>query len=126
LLLIGDRELVRNAVQLREDFRKIFKVRVEFDEEMTMSDGGHRRNMHGRLRRLFGKRDALSLIVGHSPPCWNTLCGKPAGVTKSPHASLDIADWPARRIYAAAAANETVGARRPVRAALASKWNGTT
>ena len=39
VILIGDRELYEVLYQYEEDFRKIFKVRVEFDEEMHMSDG---------------------------------------------------------------------------------------
>src|SRR5580765_6529308 len=38
VILIGDRELYEMLYEYEEDFRKIFKVRVEFDEEMAMSD----------------------------------------------------------------------------------------
>src|SRR5438046_9930108 len=39
VILIGDRQLYELLYEYEEDFRKIFKVRVEFDEEMAMSDG---------------------------------------------------------------------------------------
>src|SRR5438132_1621549 len=39
VILIGDRSLYELLYEYEEDFRKIFKVRVEFDEEMHMSDG---------------------------------------------------------------------------------------
>ena len=38
VILIGDRDLYEMLYEYEEDFRKIFKVRVEFDEEMPMSD----------------------------------------------------------------------------------------
>jgi len=38
VILIGDRSMYELMYDYEEDFRKIFKVRVEFDEEMPMSD----------------------------------------------------------------------------------------
>ncbi|HXX71687.1 MAG TPA: ATP-binding protein, partial [Candidatus Acidoferrum sp.] len=38
VILIGDRQLYEMLYEYEEDFQKIFKVRVEFDEEMAMSD----------------------------------------------------------------------------------------
>src|SRR5437667_1085536 len=38
VILIGDREMYELMYDYTEDFRKIFKVRVEFDEEMAMND----------------------------------------------------------------------------------------
>ena len=38
IILIGDREMYELLYEYEEDFRKIFKVRVEFDEEMVLSD----------------------------------------------------------------------------------------
>jgi len=38
ILLIGDRHIWEMLYDYEEDFRKIFKVRVEFDEEMEMGD----------------------------------------------------------------------------------------
>src|ERR1051325_5894847 len=38
VILIGDREMYELLYDYEEDFRKIFKVRVEFDEEMAMND----------------------------------------------------------------------------------------
>ena len=43
-----------------EDFRKIFKVRVEFDEEMPMSDGVIA-EYAGRLRALWEKEDLCAV-----------------------------------------------------------------
>ena len=38
VILIGDRDLYELLYDYEEDFRKIFKIRVEFDEEMPLSD----------------------------------------------------------------------------------------
>ena len=38
VILIGDRNLYEVLYEYEEEFKKIFKVRVEFDEEMVMSD----------------------------------------------------------------------------------------
>lgn len=51
VILIGDRETYELLYEYEEDFRKIFKVRVEFDEEMEMSDAVVRQ-YGGRLRQL--------------------------------------------------------------------------
>ena len=51
IILIGDRHLYEVLYEYEEDFRKIFKVRVEFDEEMVMSDAVVR-NYGARLRQL--------------------------------------------------------------------------
>src|SRR5438128_933133 len=54
VILIGDRSLYELLYEYEEDFRKIFKVRVEFDEEMAMSDGVIAQYA-GRLRALSEK-----------------------------------------------------------------------
>ncbi|HWF12913.1 MAG TPA: ATP-binding protein [Candidatus Acidoferrales bacterium] len=51
LILIGDRHMYELLYNFEEDFRKIFKVRVEFDEEMVMSDAVIR-HYGDRLRQL--------------------------------------------------------------------------
>jgi ATP-dependent Lon protease len=51
VILIGDRELYELLYEYEEDFKKIFKVRAEFDEEMPMSDEVIRQ-YGGRLRKL--------------------------------------------------------------------------
>ena len=40
VILIGDRDMYELLYDYEEEFRKIFKVRVEFDEEMVMERGG--------------------------------------------------------------------------------------
>ena len=51
ILLVGDRNMYELLYDYEEDFKKIFKVRVEFDEEMEMSDEVVRR-FCGRLKKL--------------------------------------------------------------------------
>jgi ATP-dependent Lon protease len=51
VILIGDRELYELLYEYEEDFKKIFKIRAEFDEEMPMSDEVIRQ-YGGRLRKL--------------------------------------------------------------------------
>src|SRR5216684_880310 len=51
IILIGDRHMYEVLYEFEEDFRKIFKVRVEFDEEMVMSDAVVR-HYGDRLRHL--------------------------------------------------------------------------
>jgi predicted ATP-dependent protease len=51
IILIGDRNLYEMLYTYEEEFKKIFKVRVEFDEEMEMSDDVIRQ-YSGRLHKL--------------------------------------------------------------------------
>jgi len=51
IILIGDREMYELLYEYEEDFKKIFKVRAEFDEEMVMSDEVLRQ-YGGQLRKL--------------------------------------------------------------------------
>ncbi|HJY85883.1 MAG TPA: ATP-binding protein [Candidatus Acidoferrales bacterium] len=51
IILIGNRELYELLYEYEEDFRKIFKVHAEFDEEMTMNDEVILQ-YGGRLRKL--------------------------------------------------------------------------
>ena len=71
VILIGDRNLYELLYEYEEDFRKIFKVRVEFDEEMAMSDGVIE-EYAGRIRTLSEKeslfpfdRGAFAAILEH-------------------------------------------------------------
>jgi lon-related putative ATP-dependent protease len=71
IILIGDREMFEVLYDLEEDFRKIFKIRVEFDEEMKWSDELVRQYA-GRLRNLVDDeklphfdRTAVAAILEH-------------------------------------------------------------
>src|SRR5579862_7519777 len=67
VILIGDREMYELLYEYEEDFRKIFKVRVEFDEEMAMNDSVIA-EYAGRLRALSEKEGLWPIdraVCGH-------------------------------------------------------------
>src|SRR6202047_3702405 len=71
IILIGDRDMYELLYDFEEDFRKIFKVRVEFDEEMNWSDEIIR-EYAGRLRTICNEeqllpfdRSAVAAILEH-------------------------------------------------------------
>src|SRR5215470_18026498 len=120
VILIGDRDLYELLYDYEEDFRKIFKVRVEFDEEMPMSDRVIE-EYAGRLRTLSEKeslypfdRGAFAAILEHGV----RKAGRRNKVTAR---FVDIADLAREAHYAAAACNENVVRAAHVRAAIASK-----
>src|SRR5437868_1617929 len=120
VILIGDRDLYELLYEYEEDFRKIFKVRVEFDEEMHMSDGVIA-EYAGRLRALSEKeglspfdRGAFAAILEYGV--------RQAGRRNKVTARLvDIADLAREAHYAAAAAGENVVRAAHVRLALSAK-----
>ena len=120
VILIGDRDLYELLYEYEEDFRKIFKVRVEFDEEMPMNDRVIE-EYAGRLRTLSEKenlfpfdRGAFAAILEHGV----RRAGRRNKVTAR---FVDIADLAREANYAAAAAGENVVRAAHVRAAIASK-----
>ncbi len=120
VILIGDRDLYELLYEYEEDFRKIFKVRVEFDEEMPMSDGVIE-EYAGRIRGLSEKenlfpfdRGAFAAILEHGV----RRAGRRNKVTAR---FVDIADLAREAHYAAAATGENVVRAAHVRAAIASK-----
>jgi ATP-dependent Lon protease len=120
VILIGDRELYEMLYEYEEDFRKIFKVRVEFDEEMAMSDGVIA-EYAGRLRALCEKeslnpfdRGAFAAVLEYGV----RQAGRRNKVTAR---FVDIADLAREAHYNTAAAGESVVRAAHVRAALASK-----
>jgi predicted ATP-dependent protease len=120
VILIGDRDLYELLYEYEEDFRKIFKVRVEFDEEMRMSDSVIE-EYAGRIRTLSEKeslfpfdRGAFAAILEHGV----RKAGRRNKVTAR---FVDIADLAREAHYAAVAAGENVVRAAHVRAALASK-----
>jgi ATP-dependent Lon protease len=120
VILIGDRDLYEVLYNYEEDFRKIFKVRVEFDEEMPMSDGVIA-EYAGRLRALCEKeglfpfdRGAFAAILEYGV----RQAGRRSKVTAR---FVDIADLAREAHYEAVEASETVVRAAHVRAALYSK-----
>jgi len=120
VILIGDRELYELLYHYEEDFRKIFKVRVEFDEEMAMSDGVIA-EYAGRLRALSEKEGLFPFDRGAFAAMLEYGVRQAGRRNKVTARFIDIADLAREAHYAAAAAGETVVRAAHVRGALASK-----
>lgn len=120
VILIGDRQLYEMLYEYEEDFQKIFKVRVEFDEEMPMSDGVIA-EYAGRLRTLSEKEGLYPFDRGAFAAMLEYGVRRAGRRNKVTARFVDIADLAREAHYAAAAANETVVRAAHVREALASK-----
>ena len=120
VILIGDRELYEMLYEYEEDFRKIFKVRVEFDEEMAMSDGVIA-EYAGRLRALSEKENLYPFDRGAFAAMLEYGVRKADRRNKVTARFVDIADLAREAHYDAAAKGETVVRAAHVRGALSSK-----
>jgi predicted ATP-dependent protease len=120
VILIGDRQLYEMLYEYEEDFQKIFKVRVEFDEEMPMSDGVIA-EYAGRLRTLSEKEGLSPFDRGAFAAMLEYGVRKAGRRNKVTARFVDIADLAREAHYAAAAAGENVVRAAHVRDALASK-----
>ena len=120
VILIGDRDLYELLYEYEEDFRKIFKVRVEFDEEMAMSDGVIE-EYAGRMRTLSEKENLFPFDRGAFAAILEYGVRKAGRRSKVTARFVDIADLAREAHYAAAAAGENVVRAAHVRAAIASK-----
>ncbi|GAC1702192.1 MAG: ATP-binding protein [Candidatus Acidiferrum sp.] len=120
VILIGDRELYEVLYNYEEDFRKIFKVRVEFDEEMHMSDGVIA-EYAGRLRALCEKEKLAPFDRGAFAAMLEYGVRQAGRRNKVTARFVDMADLAREAHYAATAAGETVVRAAHVRSALSSK-----
>ena len=120
VILIGDRNLYELLYEYEEDFRKIFKVRVEFDEEMRMSDGVIE-EYAGRIRTLSEKENLFPFDRGAFAAILEHGVRKAGRRNKVTARFVDIADLAREAHYAAEAAGENVVRAAHVRTALASK-----
>ncbi len=120
VILIGDRELYELLYEYEEDFRKIFKVRVEFDEEMAMSDGVIA-EYAGRLRALSEKEGLYPFDRGAFAAMLEYGVRQAGRRNKVTARFIDIADLAREAHYNAAAAGESVVRAAHVRGALSSK-----
>src|SRR6202047_4581506 len=120
VILIGDRELYEVLYHYEEDFRKIFKVRVEFDEEMHLSDGVIA-EYAGRLRALCEKENLFPFDRGAFAAMLEYGVRQAGRRNKVTARFVDMADLAREAHYAAMAAGETVVRAAHVRSALASK-----
>ena len=120
VILIGDRDLYELLYEYEEDFRKIFKVRVEFDEEMPMSDGVIE-EYAGRLRALSEKENLFPFDRGAFAAILEYGVRRAGRRTKVTARFIDIADLAREAHYAASRAGENVVRAAHVRTAIASK-----
>src|SRR5580700_2931619 len=120
VILIGDRELYEMLYDYEEDFRKIFKVRVEFDEEMAMSDGVIA-EYAGRLRALSEKENLYPFDRGAFAAMLEYGVRQAGRRNKVTARFIDIADLAREAHYDAAAKGESVVRAAHVRGALSSK-----
>ena len=120
VILIGDRDLYEMLYEYEEDFRKIFKVRVEFDEEMPMSDIVIE-EYAGRLRALSEKENLFPFDRGAFAAILEYGVRRAGRRNKVTARFVDIADLAREAHYASAAAGENVVRAAHVRGAIASK-----
>jgi lon-related putative ATP-dependent protease len=120
VILIGDRELYEVLYNYEEDFRKIFKVRVEFDEEMAMSDEVIA-EYAGRLRALSEKEGLAPFDRGAFAAMLEYGVRQAGRRNKVTARFVDIADLARESHYVAKAAGENAVRAAHVREALAAK-----
>ena len=107
VILIGDRNMYEMLYKYEEEFRKIFKVRVEFDEEMEMSDEVIRQ-YSGRLRQALRRRKIVPVRSHRSGrDASNMACAWRGGAIKSRRALPIWPIWRAKPALRGAAAGET-------------------
>jgi lon-related putative ATP-dependent protease len=120
IILIGDREMYELLYDYEDDFKKIFKVRVEFDEEMNWSDevfryyGGRLRKLVDDEKLLHLDRTAVASILEHGV----RLAGRRGKITTR---FFDLADLARESCYVARHDGSSVVTAGHVRLALDAK-----
>jgi predicted ATP-dependent protease len=120
IILIGDREMYELLYDYEDDFKKIFKVRVEFDEEMGWSDdvlrhyGGRLRKLADDEKLLHFDRTAVAAILEHGV----RLAGRRGKITAR---FFDLADLARESSYAAQHDGNRMVTAEHVRQALDAK-----
>jgi lon-related putative ATP-dependent protease len=120
IILIGDREMYELLYDYEDDFKKIFKVRVEFDEEMHWSDevfryyGGRLRKLVDDEKLLHLDRSAIASIMEHGV----RLAGRRGKITTR---FFDLADLAREACYVARHDGSSVVTSGHVRQALDAK-----
>ncbi|HWF37838.1 MAG TPA: AAA family ATPase [Candidatus Acidoferrales bacterium] len=120
VILIGDREMYELLYDYEDDFKKIFKVRVEFDEEMKWSEavagqyGGRLRELCDKEKLLPFDRTAVASILEQGV----RIAGRRGKITTR---FSDLADVARESSYVARNSGATVVTSAHVRAALEAK-----
>jgi len=120
IILIGDRDMYELLYDFEDDFKKIFKIRVEFDEEMKWNDDVLRQ-YGGRLRKLCDDekllpfdRSAVAAIIEHGV----RIAGRRGKITTR---FFDLADLARESSYVARNKGESMVTAEAVRNALDAK-----
>jgi len=120
IVMIGDREMYELLFNFEDDFKKIFKIRVEFDDEMNWGDEVIR-HYCGRLRKMCDDenllpfdRGAIAALMEHGV----RQAGRRGKVTAR---FFDIADVAREASYAAQQEHKTIVTAEHVRRALEAK-----
>jgi lon-related putative ATP-dependent protease len=120
IILIGDRDMYELLYEHEDDFKKIFKVRVEFDEEMKWSDevlrqyGGRLRKLSDDEQLLPFDRSAVASILEHGV----RIAGRRGKITTR---FFDLADLGREASYVARHCGRAVITAEHVRDALEAK-----
>ncbi|HEV3483372.1 MAG TPA: AAA family ATPase [Candidatus Acidoferrales bacterium] len=120
IILIGDRDMYEMLYDYEDDFKKIFKVRVEFDEEMKWSEevacqyGGRLRKLVDDEKLLHFDRSAVAAILEHGV----RLAGRRGKITTR---FFDLADLARESCYAAKLDASQIVSAEHVRRALDAK-----
>jgi lon-related putative ATP-dependent protease len=120
IILIGDRDMYEMLYDYEDDFKKIFKVRVEFDEEMKWSKevacqyGGRLRKLVDDEKLLHFDRSAVAAILEHGV----RLAGRRGKITTR---FFDLADLARESSYAAKLDASQMVSAEHVRRALDAK-----
>jgi lon-related putative ATP-dependent protease len=120
IILIGDRDMYELLYDFEDDFKKIFKVRVEFDEEMKWSEavllqyGGRLRKLCDDEKLLPFDRTAVAAILEHGV----RIAGRRGKITTR---FFDLADLARESSYAARNDGAQVVTASHVREALDAK-----
>ena len=120
IILIGDRDMYEMLYDYEDDFKKIFKVRVEFDEEMKWNEevvcqyGGRLRKLADEEKLLHFDRTAMAAILEHGV----RLAGRRGKITTR---FFDLADLARESSYAAKNEGSPIITAEHVRRALDAK-----
>jgi predicted ATP-dependent protease len=120
IILIGDREMYELLYEYEEDFKKIFKVRAEFDEEMRMNDevilqyGGRFRKLSDEEGLCPFDRAAVAAMIEYGV----RKAGRRSKVTAR---FTDLADLAREACYVAREAEESPVSAQHVRCAIEAK-----
>src|SRR5215469_7734464 len=120
VILIGDREMYELLYDFEDDFKKIFKVRVEFDEEMKWNEvvlhqyGGRLRKLCDDEKLLHFDRTAVAAILEQGV----RIAGRRGKITTR---FFDLADLARESCYAARHEGAKVVNSAHVRVALEAK-----